>query len=124
MRFYWVRDRVQQQQFNIYWAPGKRNLVDYYTKHHSATHHQQIRELYLHTTPSTNAINSAIAQALHVLQGCAKPTLGSTSVPRVQGNQNAQFQRGNTPAEHRASTKSSAVTGTHSGRCNNSKLIG
>jgi hypothetical protein len=23
MRFYWIRDRVQQKQFNIYWAPGK-----------------------------------------------------------------------------------------------------
>jgi hypothetical protein len=124
MRFYWVRDRVQQQQFNIYWAPGKRNLADYYTKHHSATHHQQIRELYLHTTPSTNAINSAIAQALHVLRGCAKPALGSTTVPRVQGNQNAQFQRGNTPAEQRASTGGGVVTGAPGGRCNTSKLVG
>jgi hypothetical protein len=78
----WVCDRVQQQQFHIYWAPGKHNLADYYTKHHSATHHQQMRELYLHSTPSTNAINSVIAKALHVLQGCAKPTLGSTTVPR------------------------------------------
>jgi hypothetical protein len=124
MRFYWVRDRVQQQQFHIYWAPGKCNLADYYTKHHSATHHQQMRELCLHTTPSTNAINSAIAQALHVLQGCAKPTLGSTTVPRVQGNQNAQFQHGNTLAEQRASTIGSAFTGAHSGRCNTSKLVG
>jgi hypothetical protein len=67
MRFYWIRDRVQQKQFNIYWAPGKRNLADYYTKHHSAAHHQQMRPLYLHSTPPETTINSAIAQDLHVL---------------------------------------------------------
>jgi hypothetical protein len=40
MRFYWVRDPVQQGQFQIYWGPGKLNLANYYTKHHAATHHQ------------------------------------------------------------------------------------
>ena len=25
MRFYWVRDRVRQGQFQIYWKPGKAN---------------------------------------------------------------------------------------------------
>jgi hypothetical protein len=90
MRFYWIHNRVQQKQFNIYWAPGKQNLADYYTKHHSATHHQQIRSLYLHTTPMTNTINSAIAQALHVLRGCVKPALQNTALPRAQGSQNPQ----------------------------------
>ena len=26
MRFYWVRDRVRQGQFNIHWKPGNKNL--------------------------------------------------------------------------------------------------
>jgi hypothetical protein len=33
MRFYWIRDRVKQGQFHIYWAPGKHNIADYFTKH-------------------------------------------------------------------------------------------
>jgi hypothetical protein len=33
MWFYWVRDRVNQGQFHIYWGPGKLNLADYYSKH-------------------------------------------------------------------------------------------
>ena len=33
MRFYWVKDRVQQGQFHIYWAPGTSNYADYFTKH-------------------------------------------------------------------------------------------
>ena len=39
MCFYWLRDRVQQNQFYIYWAPGAINLADYFIKHHSPQHH-------------------------------------------------------------------------------------
>lgn len=39
MRFYWLRDCVQQRQFIIYWRPGTENLADYFTKHHLAAHH-------------------------------------------------------------------------------------
>ena len=28
MRFYWIKDRVQQGQFCIYWKPGKYNKAD------------------------------------------------------------------------------------------------
>jgi hypothetical protein len=31
MMFYWVKDRVEQKQFNIGWAPGNTNLGDYFT---------------------------------------------------------------------------------------------
>jgi hypothetical protein len=37
MRFYWIKDRVKQGQFKIYWGPGFQNLADYFTKHHSHT---------------------------------------------------------------------------------------
>jgi hypothetical protein len=28
MRFYWIKDRVKQGQFNVYWGPGSQNLAD------------------------------------------------------------------------------------------------
>jgi hypothetical protein len=31
MRFYWIKDRVKQGQFNVYWGPGYQNLADYFT---------------------------------------------------------------------------------------------
>lgn len=40
MRFYWVRDRVKQGQFRVYWAPAETNLADYFTKHHPPSHHK------------------------------------------------------------------------------------
>jgi len=39
MRFHWLKDRECQQQFKFYWQPDKLNHADYWTKHHSATHH-------------------------------------------------------------------------------------
>jgi hypothetical protein len=33
MRFHQLRDRECQQQFQIYWQPGKLNYADYWTKH-------------------------------------------------------------------------------------------
>jgi hypothetical protein len=52
MRFYWIRDRVNQGQFLVYWRPGDNNKGDYHTKHHTAAHHQLMRSHYLHTKHS------------------------------------------------------------------------
>jgi predicted transposase YdaD len=50
MRFYWVKDRVKQGQFHVYWGPGYQNLADYFTKHHSLAHHKRMREIYVHAS--------------------------------------------------------------------------
>ena len=66
MRFYWIRDRSNQDRFNIYWKPGSTNMGDYFTKHVPPSHHTTIRPNYLHVSkygkPST-------------LQGCVNLTL-------------------------------------------------
>ena len=62
MRFYWLCNRLAQGQFEIYWEPGKHNLADYPTKHHSPAHHKRVRPIYLYdprTSPSD-------------MQGCVK----------------------------------------------------
>jgi hypothetical protein len=48
MRFYWVRDRVCQNQFHIFWHKGSVNKADYFTKHHPSSHHQQVHPTYLY----------------------------------------------------------------------------
>ena len=50
MRFYWVRDRVKQGHFEIFWRKGEDNYGDYFTKHHSAAHHRAMRPIYLYET--------------------------------------------------------------------------
>jgi hypothetical protein len=61
MRYHWLTDRVHQQQFDVYWRPGRENLADYHKKHHSAQHHKDTRHLILHE-----------ANSLQVLRGCVK----------------------------------------------------
>jgi hypothetical protein len=50
MRFYWVKYRVKQVQFHVYWGPGYQHLGDYFTKHHSPAHHKKMREIYIHAS--------------------------------------------------------------------------
>jgi hypothetical protein len=47
VHFYWVHDRVCQGHFLIYWAKGKDNLADYFTRHHSLAHHHLMHSHYL-----------------------------------------------------------------------------
>jgi hypothetical protein len=61
MRYHLLTDRVRQKQFDAYWRPGRENLGDYHTKHHSAQHHKDMRGLILHQ-----------ANSLQVLRGCVK----------------------------------------------------
>jgi hypothetical protein len=61
MRYHWITDRVRQKQLDVYWRPGRENLGDYHTKHHSAQHHKDMRGLILHQ-----------ANSLQVLRGCVK----------------------------------------------------
>jgi hypothetical protein len=38
MRFFWVADAVEQGKFDIKYFPGKENLADYQSKHHTGAH--------------------------------------------------------------------------------------
>jgi hypothetical protein len=48
MRFYWVRNRSNQGHFNVFWALGRNNLGDYFTKHHPLSHHHLMQPAFLH----------------------------------------------------------------------------
>ena len=63
MRFHWIKDRVKQKQFVIYWVPGKDNFADYVTKHHPATHHLNMRKQFF----TEHLANVVVSQ---LLQGC------------------------------------------------------
>jgi hypothetical protein len=56
MRYHWLTDRVRQKQFDIYWRPGRENLDNYHTKHHSAQHHTDMRGLILHQANSLQVL--------------------------------------------------------------------
>ncbi len=47
MQLHWLQDRECQQQFPIYWRPGKLNYMDYWMKHHAAPDHQNMCKEFL-----------------------------------------------------------------------------
>ena len=61
MRFYWLQDRVWQQQFKIYWKLGACNDGDYITEYKPTKHHIMIRHKYVanNTTKITKTFKVA-----------------------------------------------------------------
>jgi hypothetical protein len=76
MQFYWVHDRVKQGHFKVFWAPGKTNLADYFTKHHPPRHHQRIKSTYIHQSKSKTTLPNL---AHSIQQGCVHPANSTPS---------------------------------------------
>jgi hypothetical protein len=74
MRFYWIRDRVRQGQFIVYWKRGTTNQADYFTKHHPAKHHIQQRPNYLQRPSPAQAANYYAPLCLDPPPSSNKPT--------------------------------------------------
>eukprot|EP00978_Attheya_sp_CCMP212_P031209 scaffold117178_cov43-Attheya_sp.AAC.2 len=104
MRFYWVRDRIRQGQFHVFWEAGKQNVADYYTKHHATSHHRALRPTLLH--PTAQDLLNVQDKRLHYQRGCAKTGTGlnslltsSTYRSQVTGNSDAHNIRTPSRAE-------------------------
>jgi hypothetical protein len=85
MRYHWLTGRFRQKNFYVYWRPGRENLGDYNTKHHSAQHHKDMRGLILHQ-----------ANNLQVLRGCV------TLLPLPQPLFHTRTEARTKPSAHRA----------------------
>ncbi|WP_281640541.1 Ty1/Copia family ribonuclease HI [Aurantimicrobium minutum] len=81
MRFYWIKDRVKQGHFRIYWKPGDTNLADYFTKHHPPSHHQQMRYTYLSQPKANEEPKSQHPSALQCEGVLIRSGTPSPSVP-------------------------------------------
>jgi hypothetical protein len=72
MKYYWLTDRVRQKQFDVYWRPGRKNLGDYHTKHHSAQHQKDMRVLILHQANSLRFCEGVLNYAGSRNPSCAR----------------------------------------------------
>ena len=64
MRFLWVADAVAQQFFDIKYYPGKENLADYQSKHHTGAHHKAVQPWSLHKHLQFGNYRELVSQAL------------------------------------------------------------
>jgi hypothetical protein len=78
MRFHWLRCRDAQDQFHYYWRPGMQNMADYFTKHHPATHHKNVRP------PILTAVNDPEYRKLFVTQDRSSPQINVKSGRTIQ----------------------------------------
>ena len=89
MRFYWVRYRVNQNQFLIYWRPGANNVGEYVSKHHPPDHHQTMRtKTFVNLVcqiPSSYTENCLQRLSICLQRGCDNPTINS-SIVRYDSN--------------------------------------
>ena len=60
MRLYWMKDRVKQKDFFVYWKPGSQKMWDYFMKHHPTYHHKDISDTYLYMVNAELKINNMI----------------------------------------------------------------
>ena len=47
IRFWWLKDQIDQRQFNAEWGPGKENLTDYTTKFYIPAYRKRIQPIQL-----------------------------------------------------------------------------
>ena len=60
MRFHLLRCHESQQQFHFFWCPGQTNRADYWTKHHCAAHHKQLRPKILIPKSILDALRASV----------------------------------------------------------------
>lgn len=66
-RFHWVRDRVQQGQFEVIWRKGTQNLADIFTKLLPVSAHQRLApHLVWYSTKPTAAITPKTQASRHM----------------------------------------------------------
>ena len=51
--FYWLRERIQQNYFRIFWEEGNKTPADCVTKHHLIWYHRTMQPRYLKPTKKT-----------------------------------------------------------------------
>jgi hypothetical protein len=87
MRFYWIRDRVRQGQFAIYWRKGADNDADYFTKQHPPSHHRLMRKRFLHIEPTCHIPlhqqnpSIQLSTTQNYVTGCVDPPLATHNMP-------------------------------------------
>jgi len=124
MQFYWLKDRAAQGQFDIYWEPGKHNLVDYPTKHHTGTHHATVRPIYLYDaqkTPNTVKGCVEILNRTYVAKNKLHTTGTYKPQPHGTGDRQTVTPASCAPLPHR---RHCACTATHTGTSDYTCLLG
>jgi hypothetical protein len=73
MRYHWLKDRIAQGQFNLYWKKGATNAADYFSKHHPPAHHRRERHRYL-VAAAQRTLSISRPSVTSSVRGCVSPS--------------------------------------------------
>jgi hypothetical protein len=73
MRYHWLKDRIAQGQFNLYWKKGATNAADYFSKHHPPAHHRRERHRYL-VAVARRTLSTSRPSVTSYVRGCVSPS--------------------------------------------------
>jgi hypothetical protein len=99
MRFHLMKERIQQQQFHLYWEKDALNMADYFTKHHPPRHHKLMRHKYLQNeNPKVTRPNATInvrgcVSTQGLMQALYSTLTSSSAQPTVSSKPNEQQTR-------------------------------
>ena len=65
MKFWWMRDRSDQEQFRYYWGPGKGNRADYWTKNICSANLREKRPTILTPMRVLDKLRAGRKQPIH-----------------------------------------------------------
>ena len=88
MRYQWMRNRVDQGQFKVYWQPGSQNKGDFSTKHHTGTHHRIFRKIQLYEGDESPTSEKGCIELLKLKK--IQTEKSSTNKPRTLHECNTQ----------------------------------
>ena len=83
MRYHWIRDRIKQNQFHVYWGPGTENKAGYFSKHHTVKQQKSVRNTYLrqHNALAQGCANlQNIPRVIHEYSTCVNDSKVSTKI--------------------------------------------
>ena len=65
MQLCWIKYRILQGHYNMFWKPGANNLAEYFARHRLLCHHRRMRPVYLHYTGNANNASARVCYYIH-----------------------------------------------------------
>ena len=84
MRWFWIRDKVNANIYNVYWNTGKTNKADYFSKQHPTKHHIDMRSTYIYSpeNPVQNYFDNLRNEDIQWIDDIAAATFISQQHPK------------------------------------------
>ena len=108
MRYHWLRDKSNINEFRYYWDKGEHNEADYFSKHHPPNHHLKMRPKYIlkgHCVKEIFNVHNLFHKNRYkrdTMRGCVAATpVYSRFCPRVSKMTNAMTDVAVLPLRHR-----------------------